>query len=768
MWEVNPHRAHMNTITKTAMMKSFGTLLLLLLILGCGNRQKPEKKPLPPEELENLVSFAKSFGAIRYFHPSDQASELDWEKFAIYGSKYVREHTSKDSIVAILDHLYKDVAPTVSFHEEEPILSIENHNDTCPRTYWQHQGLGINSEEPAKVYYSLRINALSSESKGAKLGTIMRKLDAKEYIGKLLRFSAKVRMNAGSPGTGQLRLHIKDKEGVSLYFNGMSRNPISTGDVTEYKIETVVDTSAADISYGFSLKGKGAFVIEDYSLNVVQDSESKEEKIIALKDELGNEMAWDKDGSGYDLIKAGKSIPEKSLVIMFKDSLIQKIHKNIFEEIPEPGEKIIRKLGDKTYLNMPVSLCLNDDNLTKPFLDNTFQNFKKKVENTGMDENTLDFRIGNVVLVYNVVEHFFPYLKEISIDWDNELRKALEKSYRDSDLQEHIETLEQMVAAIKDGHALIEGYEKERGMLPIAWEVVENQLVITNIIKEDLTFKIGDIISEINGENPNIFLDRFRSRISAGTEGWLNRRLKEESIIGKMGDTIRITVDGTSHKLVYTDTFYNDGRRKNNYRPSFIDISDDTKYVHLGMNNMEAFTTLIPQLKKADNLIFDLRAYPYITPEIISHLLKTNDTASNWMKIPLNIYPNQDRTGYLGAGWQLKPIEPYLGDKNIVFLTNGEAISASESLLGYVKAYKLGTIIGQPTAGANGNYNLTNLLGGLKFKWTGMHLVQPDGVVVFTKGIQPDIEVNETVEGIKANDDEILGYAIKFLMDKSK
>ena len=49
--------------------------------------------------------------------------------------------------------------------------------------------------------------------------------------------------------------------------------------------------------------------------------------------------------------------------------------------------------------------------------------------------------------------------------------------------------------------------------------------------------------------------------------------------------------------------------------------------------------------------------------------------------------------------------KPYLGNKNVVFMTNGSAISYAESYMGYIEGYKLATIIGQPTAGTNGNTN---------------------------------------------------------------
>ena len=38
------------------------------------------------DPINNLESFAKLYGYVQYFHPSDEASQINWEQFAIYGS----------------------------------------------------------------------------------------------------------------------------------------------------------------------------------------------------------------------------------------------------------------------------------------------------------------------------------------------------------------------------------------------------------------------------------------------------------------------------------------------------------------------------------------------------------------------------------------------------------------------------------------------------------------------------------------------------------
>ena len=109
----------------------------------------------------------------------------------------------------------------------------------------------------------------------------------------------------------------------------------------------------------------------------------------------------------------------------------------------------------------------------------------------------------------------------------------------------------------------------------------------------------------------------------------------------------------------------------------------------------------------------------------------------------------------------MKARQPYLGDKRIVFIVNGQAISYAESFLSYVEGYNLATIVGQPTAGTNGNVNTFRLSGGYKITFTGMKVLKHDGTQHHGIGILPDVYVTKTIEGVKEGRDEFLEKALE-------
>ncbi|MDX5437896.1 MAG: peptidase S41, partial [Pontibacter sp.] len=108
----------------------------------------------------------------------------------------------------------------------------------------------------------------------------------------------------------------------------------------------------------------------------------------------------------------------------------------------------------------------------------------------------------------------------------------------------------------------------------------------------------------------------------------------------------------------------------------------------------------------------------------------------------------------------MKPKRPQLTAK-IIFLTDGRAISYAESFMSFIEHYKLATIVGQPTAGTNGNVNPFTLPGGYYISWTGMKVQKHDGSRLHGVGILPNVYVEKTIQGVREGRDEFLEKAME-------
>jgi len=140
---------------------------------------------------------------------------------------------------------------------------------------------------------------------------------------------------------------------------------------------------------------------------------------------------------------------------------------------------------------------------------------------------------------------------------------------------------------------------------------------------------------------------------------------------------------------------------------------------------------------------------------MLPHLIGTPES-DRWMHVAKITGPFGRSAGWQSFGWNVRPSAPRIGGR-IVFLTDGRAISYAESVMGYVADRKLATIVGSPTAGANGNVMTFTVPGGFTIAFTGMRVTRHDGKAPHHLiGVQPDVAVAPTIAGLRAGRDDVL------------
>ena len=143
---------------------------------------------------------------------------------------------------------------------------------------------------------------------------------------------------------------------------------------------------------------------------------------------------------------------------------------------------------------------------------------------------------------------------------------------------------------------------------------------------------------------------------------------------------------------------------------------------------------------------------------MLPHLTDGN-LRSAWWNVPRYLYPDQVDVEFQRSHWDLEPREPRL-TSNVVFLTHGGAISYAESCMGIVEGHRLAAIVGEATAGTNGNINRHTTPGGYRLVWTGMKVTKHDDTPHQGIGNLPTHPVQRTVAGIAAGRDEYLEAAL--------
>jgi C-terminal processing protease CtpA/Prc len=150
-----------------------------------------------------------------------------------------------------------------------------------------------------------------------------------------------------------------------------------------------------------------------------------------------------------------------------------------------------------------------------------------------------------------------------------------------------------------------------------------------------------------------------------------------------------------------------------------------------------------------------------VGPHTIGRLIDEEITCAQW-HVPLVKWPDRQNMEFSFSNWKVMPAAPRFRGK-VVFLTDGRAISYAETYMGMIEHYKLAEIVGEATAGTNGNINPFTLPGGFGVIWTGMKVLKHDGSQHHGVGILPTVPVAPTIKGIREGRDEVLERALEII-----
>jgi C-terminal processing protease CtpA/Prc len=747
----------------------FVSLLFIFFILWfCQYLLSSEK-----QEIQNLRAFTKLYGYVKYFHPSDEASQIDWDKFAIYGIEKVKKAENRQELKTALEELFLTLAPTVQIYHsnekpEESKLHPPEDTSGLKIVAWQHFGVGLGGGR--SIYRSIRINRENIIAEGGSFGTITQGLDAVAHRGKGIRLRASVKAAVSGVGNqGQLWLRVDRENRRSGFFDNMADRPITSNEWKEYEIQGKVDGDAVNVVFGCFLKGIGQVWVDEFQLSV---KNIKDEWVpvgtknpgFEEEDKKHKPKDWFHASPGYDyqIIKEESYKGEKSLLIACKG---RRFKGKLFEKHPEVGEVINKELDAGLFCQVPLALY-SDENRTLGRSDEfSFEELATKLDAMDISKMTADneyLRLADVVIAWNVFQHFYSYFDVVDVDWDKELTNTLKDALADTSEKDFFSTLKRLVAKIQDGHGgVYHEMQSKLAGLPFKMDWVEKQVVITASKDED-SFQKGDLLLTIDGVKAEKALINDEEYLS-GSPQWKRFRSLAQFGYGDEGTIAKLKIKRGNEILEIKAERNFRERIVEAEKPNIEELENNIYYVNLDKAPMKEISERIDELAQAKGVIFDLRGYPNGNHQVICHLLQEKDTSVAWMRIPQFIYPDRENiVGYRESGWGLTTKKPRIQGK-VVFMTDGRAISYAESFMSFIEHYKLGEIVGQPTAGTNGNVNVINLPGNFRVTWTGMRVVKHDGSQHHLVGILPTIPVKRTVKGVLEGRDEFLEKALEII-----
>lgn len=458
----------------------------------------------------------------------------------------------------------------------------------------------------------------------------------------------------------------------------------------------------------------------------------------------------------------------------------------IFDRVPQFGEITKESIGNNLICVVPLTL-LSNDSLTYPQTDiSTFTRLQSELANTIVDRYGFNQQVNlaSVIIVWNVLQHFFPYFDVIDKDWNEVLEETLKSTLTNKQKKDFFVTLSHMIALIDDGHGIVSG--EPMSLLPIRAEFIENRIIIT--VSDDSALKRGDIIHKIDGESVMKALDEKEKMISGSPQ---LRRHRALNILGSklepykpinfnMFESANINMEkksevsetrlliqrnGNEQEVIVKNSgkgniFFNPIDERKYMSETIIEIEPGIYYINMANCTENKFEQKKDVLAKAKAVIYDQRGGSRLNFfQIIPYLIDER-VNSTWWNVPQTVYPDRKEVEFNKSNWSIQPKQPFFKSKSVI-INVPSVISAGETIMGIIDYYNLATTVGEPTAGCNGNVNNIHLPCDYRVMWTGMKVMKHDGSQLYLKGFEPDYPVNRTIQAAREGRDEYLEKALE-------
>jgi len=431
----------------------------------------------------------------------------------------------------------------------------------------------------------------------------------------------------------------------------------------------------------------------------------------------------------------------------------------VSDSVAPIGAEVNRSLGGGVWCSVPLSLYA-DSTGTLPRGTLAARQWQRPEGwlPSGGDRAT---RLADVILFWNIPQHFYPYFDVVGTDWLAQLAPTLRSAARDRDGASFETTLRRLVATLHDGHGNASSANAP-SLMPLRWRFFGDHLVVT-CVDSTRTGRIraGDEVVALADRPLATWVEQVAPLASGATPQYLREAVCVQLQLSQRTDTVAVdlrTPEGRRYRERVP------GRVR--YWPmalrpdSIAALRPGVMYVDLHRITDADFQRALPSLVDAKGVIFDLRGYPWrISTVVLSHLTDTTLTCARW-HIPIVTRPDREDMTFDFSNWPVPPQAPRIRAR-VAFLIDGSAISYAETYLGIVEHYHLAELVGESTAGTNGNIVTTRLPGKYDVVFTGMKVLKHDGSRHHGVGILPTVPVSPTIAGIAAGRDEQLEKAIK-------
>ena len=739
------------------------------------------QQTLTPEQISRLADAGKVYGYVKYFHPSLQYNQVNWDSaFAASVGEILKTNTKKEYasvmqklLASLNDGLTKIVNETendgthsvqqLSYVIKDSILYVTT-NDLPDGSYDELGKALLNLDRVKGVIFDMRKPFNSGFPNPTTPGSL---------------FDWRTTFYKGEVLKPTLR---------TVDYNGLPGIMVADGDYQPYYKQNI------------PYKTLGTAVKKTLLVFIAEN----EEQLPLIASEL------QRKGAAAIIQKEGvRILPGRTTSFYIHDSVLIQIR--TAESVNPDGSFGIIQPNTTFSANEDRSVAISK---AEQLIANGFssQVTTKQMSPAGVSHiadyindswyPSLGYRVLAAAKIFSVIDHFYPHKKTMTKNWEECYRSSISKFAGARDSLQYLKAVAELYSYIEDGHGFISRADQWFGLEfnpiiqgrgdftpPVYTSVIDNKVAVTGIYDSTVCKSIGlvkgDIILSIDGMDPMKMIEDARIYQNASNKASQTFLVCNFILFGKENQILDLKVMNANRAIKnismpvlrkflgnpFSDN-YAWGLYHRYKKPTFKLVTNDIGYADLtSPMQQKDVDSMLSLFRNSGAIIFDMRGYPAAgiplenfarNPDaVLAKFIVPAPSSPNVKGIAYEILQNDNHDiSYQSISFRnIK--HAYRG--KVVMLINEIALSAAEHTCLMLRALCNATFIGSPTAGANGVMTDFNIPGGLKLWFSGEEVRYPDGKPLQRVGLQPDIFVRPTIKGIQAGKDEVLERAIKYL-----
>ncbi len=394
-----------------------------------------------------------------------------------------------------------------------------------------------------------------------------------------------------------------------------------------------------------------------------------------------------------------------------------------------------------------------------------------------------ELRLFGLYNFWNAIKFFSPYKQELDHSWDSVLHRYVPVFLNANDSLSYLLAVRALASETQDCHGFIGSIRSSTparkfygAWPPVQLGYVRGKVYITEMAKDssqDLShLKTGDELVSIDGMSIREYETQWRSYIPTSNENTFQRDMANYLSVGPLNSVTTFTL--RRGQKTFQVTLNRNGRWpmsrgiidfNKRYKTAEI-LVGNIGYINMGSLRQANVDSVLRAFKDTRAIILDIRNYPQGTAWTIApYLADSVKTAILFDKpfVDYNYIRGGEDKSTFKSNFTVTPSDkkPYKG-KIIILCDRTTQSQAEYSIMMFQGAAKC-TVIGNQTAGADGNVTEVTLPGGYSISFSGLGIYYPDGTPTQRRGIKIDIPVQPTIEGLLAGKDELLDRALQFV-----